>query len=194
MTNYRNLTNIVAVVALLASALSGCSSPPDRSSANDVNSSSSGTSTPSSVGGNAPNIDIREVLVEKLAQHCPDISGFASTASSWIVDASTTSAPYYVYLNGDGGAVVLWFSPDSSARPFEVDAEYAETTNLLLSYANCDFTEAVEETPTESEEETVSGHYEERCFRGWESGRYDINGDYIEGYWYDDCTDVWVVD
>jgi len=159
MTNNRRYASVAALVALLVFPLGACSGPQNQGTASGTGDSSIADSTSPATGGNTADTDIREALVEKLAQHCPDISGFASTPSSWIVDDTTTSAPYYVYLNGDGGAVVLWFSPDSNARPFEVDAEYAETTNLLLSYANCDFTEAVEEMPTESEEETVSGHY-----------------------------------
>ena len=129
MNNSRKVFWVFALSASLVLTLSGCVGATPQGSSYSGSTSTGGNSNGSESGGESGVADIRQNLVEKLAEHCPGISGYASTASSWIVDASTTTAPYYVYLEGDGGAVVLWFSPESSGRPFEVDAEYAETTN-----------------------------------------------------------------
>ncbi len=82
---------------------------------------------------------IESQLVAALKSACPDLSPFASDASSWvIISDKSAGAPFRMTLDGgDGGYIVLWFTPGNGEANLKIDDEYFDETNTVLFYSGC---------------------------------------------------------
>jgi hypothetical protein len=128
---------LLALASAAAIILGGCSNVNSPAPGSKADLDLEAEIAQSTVRVAGPEVALEEQLADALSRICEDLSPFTADPANWVVETEG-GEPYRAYVDGgDGGYVVLRFSPGPPEATISIDPEYEDETNTVLFYSGC---------------------------------------------------------